>query len=130
MNQQSIKTISIYFHAHRFLVNIIPIIRNDHSWPEFVIAAVAAGALGGHLFSDPIALGFEEKKVTGRLTYRQLCLAKGIGYGILIGLISAAYSNLTSSRSVAIDLRKWEQYWNQRRQVNSIRVTKVECVLF
>lgn len=53
---------SIHFYAYRFLVNVIPIIRNEHSWPEYIIAALVTGALGGHLFSDPVALGFEDKK--------------------------------------------------------------------
>lgn len=113
------KFVTIYFYCRkfRFLVNIIPIIRNEHSWPEYIIAALVTGTLGGHLFCDPIALGFEEKKVTGRLTYRQLCLAKGIGLGLFFGILTAAYSNLTGSQATTIDLRKWEQYWKQRRQV-------------
>lgn len=85
-----------------------------------MIAAVVTGTLGGHLFNDPIALGFEEKKMTGRLSYRQLFLAKGIGIGLLVGVLVATYSNLTGTRSVSIDLRKWEQYWNQRWMVKSI----------
>lgn len=107
----------MYYRNCRFLVNIIPIIRNEHSWPEYIIAALVTGTLGGHLFCDRIALGFEEKKITGRLTYRQLCLAKGIGFGLLFGILTATYSNVTGSHANTMDLRKWEKYWNQRRQV-------------
>lgn len=98
----------------RLLVNAIPIFLNEHSWPEYVIAGTVTGVLGGHLFSDRKQLGFEEMKMKGRLTYRQMSFLKGTGYGLLFGIFSAAYANVTSSRSALRELRKWETYWKQR----------------
>lgn len=112
----------ILFHfiwINRFLVNVIPIIRDEHSWPEYIISSMVAGTLGGYLFCDPIALGFEEKKLTGRLTYKQLCMVRGIGCGLVFGVIMAAHSMISNSRSSEWETRKWDQYWKQRLQVHS-----------
>lgn len=102
---------------HRFLLNIIPPLRDGQGLVEYITAGTVTGAYGGHLFSNQKELGFDEVKLKGRFTFKQLALMRGIGYGFLFGLIAGVYSDLTSSRSAVNEIRKWEKYWKQRQQV-------------
>lgn len=107
-----------HWNRNRILVNLIPIIRNEHSWIEYVISGLVSGTLAGHMFSDRDALGFEKTTKPKRISYKQLCLLRGVGYGLLIGTVSGAYTHFSKGHLTASDLRKWEKYWKQRRQVS------------
>ncbi|XP_031637861.1 uncharacterized protein LOC116350256 [Contarinia nasturtii] len=98
------------------LVNLIPIIRNENSWPEFIVSGLVTGTLAGQLFSNPDELGFQSKKYNGRFSYRTSCLMKGAGYGLLAGVYSGLYSLQKSNRLNAAELKKWEKYWKKRLQ--------------
>lgn len=77
-----------------------------------------SGTLGGYLFSDLAALGFEvKKKHTGKYSYRTQCILKGTAYGLLFGVMTGVYSLHSGSRSGANELKKWEKYWKQRLAV-------------
>lgn len=113
----------IYIRNYRTLVNFIPVLRNEHSWQEFVTAGLVSGTLAGYLLCDPVALGFEKKKYTGKFSYRTQCILKGTGYGLIFGVAAGLYSLHSGSRSNAIQLKKWEKYWKQR-----LGVYVYECI--
>ncbi|XP_055298416.1 RPII140-upstream gene protein-like [Sitodiplosis mosellana] len=100
------------------LINFIPVFRNEHSWQEFITAGLVSGTLAGYLFSDPVALGFETKKHTGKYSYRTQCILKGTGYGLIFGALAGVYSLHSGNRLSANELKKWEQYWKQRLGTN------------
>lgn len=94
-------------------------LRNEHGWIEHVTSSLVTGTIAGHLFSDSDALGFQQKKPTGRLSHKQLCLARGVSYGLLFGIVSATYSHISKSGVNAEELRNWEKYWKRRLKVYS-----------
>lgn len=93
-------------------------IRNERGWLEYVSSGLIAGALAGHLFSDRGALGFQPTKLNSPFSYKQLCLIRGIGYGLVLSLLVGLNSNVANGNFQIDDLRKWEKYWKQRRAVN------------
>lgn len=114
-HQKFILIDSISILNFRTLSNFIPVIRNEHSWPEFIIAGLVSGILGGYLFSDPAALGFEvKKKHIGKFSYKTQCILKGTACGLIFGVMAGVYSLQSGSRSSANELKKWEKYWKQR----------------
>lgn len=112
---------------NRFLVNLIPVLRNEHSIIEYVVSGVVSGTLAGHLFADRDALGFEKTTKPKRMTYKQLCLLRGVGYGLLLGIVSGVYVTTSKSHSTATEIRKWEKYWKQRRQQVSSHSNHLDC---
>lgn len=103
---------------NRLLVNVIPILWNEHSWIEYTISGLVSGTLAGHMFSDRKALGFEPTTKPKRITYKQLCLLRGVGFGLLAGTAVGLYTHASGGGFSATDLRKWEKYWKQRRQAS------------
>lgn len=101
-------------------MNLVPILRNEHSWPEHIIAGLVTGILGGHLFSDRFELGFEDVKMKGRFTYKQMCFIKGAGFGLIFGVLSAVYEGILSNRSATEEMKKWEKYWKQRQIMKQV----------
>lgn len=109
----------------RILINYIPVLRNERNgWVEYVTTGLVTGTLAGFLFGDSDALGFERRKLTGRLSYKHLCLARGVGYGLLFGIIGGAYSHISGERLTVDELRKWEKYWKRRLEVHSATIQK------
>lgn len=100
------------------LSSFIPVIRNKSEWQEFVTAGAVSGTLAGYLFSDRKALGFTRIKQTGRLTYKQLCIGRGLLYGLLMGAVLGANDCLSNGSGAASQLRKWEDHWKQRKLVS------------
>lgn len=102
----------------RVLLNYIPVLRNEHGWLEYVSSGLITGAMTGHLFSDREGLGFQVTKHNSRFSYKQLCLIRGTGYGLILSLLMGANANISNIQLQIAELRKWEKYWKQRREVN------------
>lgn len=100
------------------MLNYIPVIRNERGWLEYILSGLIGGVLAGHLFSERDALGFQATKLNSRFSYKQLCLIRGTGYGLIFSLLVGLNSKISKGNLQIDDLRKWEKYWKQRRAVN------------
>lgn len=116
MNEKIIEiTLSL---QNRCLAAFIPAYRNERSWHEHIISGLVGGTLGGYLLSDPVVLGFEAKKQTGRLPNNVKSILIGAAGGLAIGAAIATWT--LSSRGIRsnYDVRYWDNYWKKQREVS------------